>query len=115
MNFFKKTQMSLRLYMAIRKADKAHRKTGERYYVIPMTGSHGRLVVLDRKNFRLLKAKRYMNRHQYVGDLEEGCFYCTPYRDGSRQLSDEFIAHKRRQFFAWADSLKKRKNNIHDK
>ena len=48
MNIFKKIKASLRLREAVRKADKAHSENGQRYYVMPTSGTSGQLVIMDR-------------------------------------------------------------------
>lgn len=105
MNIFKKFRAMLRLNEAIRRADNAHKESGERYYVMP-SGKKGNLIIMDRANFRKLKHKKYINRTAFVGDLERECFYCTPYRNGTGQLSPEAVAIKRKQYYSWIDSLR---------
>lgn len=55
MNIFKKIKAEIVYSLAVRKADNAHSENGERYYVMP--SEDGRLVVVDRRNFRILKRK----------------------------------------------------------
>lgn len=107
MNIFRKLKASLRLREAIKQADKAHKETGERYYVMPTTGKRGQLVIMDRKNFRILKRKKYINHNAGVNELKRECFYCTPYKSGNGKLSSEIIAYKRNLYFEWVGSLKK--------
>lgn len=109
MFFITKIRAALRLREAIRMADKAHRETGNRHYVMPVVGSGGRkLIVVDRRNFRLLRQKRYIHPNTRVFDLERECFYFTPYRNGSYALSPELMALKRSQYFSWVASDKSR-------
>lgn len=107
MNIFKKIQATLRLYEAVRQADKAHRESGKRYYVMPTSGTSGQLVIMDRSNFRKLKQKHYINYNTFVRDLEIWCFYCTPYNNGTGKLSSAVMVLKRKQYYLWLDSLKK--------
>lgn len=110
MQIFKKLKAILRLREAVRKADEAHRETGERYYVMPASAD-GKLIIMDRLNFRKLKHKGYITNRAYVRDLEVECFYFTPYRDGSCALAPEVEAVKRKQYFSWyADCIRKSKN-----
>lgn len=111
MNIFKKIKASLRLREAVIMADKAHNENGQRYYVMPTSGTSGQLVVMDRNNFRKLKHKRYINSKTFVRDLEAECFYCTPYRNGAGELSDEAAALKRRQYFSWLEAISKLRKN----
>lgn len=99
MNIFQRLKASLRLWEAVRKADEAHRETGERYYVMPADGC--RLVIMDRFNFRKLKQKGYVTRKAYIRDLEVESFYFTPYRNGSCPIAPHIKKMKRRQFFRW--------------
>lgn len=108
MNILKKIKASLRLCEAVRKADKAHSENGQRYYVMPTSGVSGQLVIMDRTNFRKLKQKRYVNHNTFVSDLERECFYCTPYRNGIGELHPDVVTLKRKQYYLWIDSLKKK-------
>lgn len=109
MNIFKRFRAMLRLHEAVRQADKAHKETGERYYVMP-NGSNGKLIIMDRFNFRKLKQKGYVPYKVIVRDLVIECFYCTPYRNGDGKLPKSVIDLKRRQYISWVDSLKFQKN-----
>lgn len=106
MNIFKKIKALLRLREAVRQADKAHRENGQRYYVMPTSGTSGQLVIMDRNNFRKLKQKHYIKYETFVRDLECACFYCTPYRNGAGKLTAEVIALKKKQYFSWVNNLK---------
>ena len=110
MNIIKKLRASIRLNEAVVQADKAHEETGERYYVMP-NGKSGKLIIMDRKNFRKLKQKGYINHNTFVGDLERECFYCTTYGNGSAMLPSAVIALKRKQYFSWLDSFSNPKEN----
>lgn len=107
MNIFKRFRAALRIMEAARQADKAHKETGERYYVMP-NGNNGELIIMDRFNFRKLKQKRYMSHNVFVNDLERECFYCTPYRNGNGALPEEVITMKRRDYMEFvAGDIKK--------
>lgn len=84
---------------ATRKADKAHADDGKRYYVLP--SAEGKLLIMDRENFRILKHKHYINSSARVQDLVNECFYCTPYRNGDGALSPEQLNIKRQQYRSW--------------
>lgn len=105
MNIFRKFKASLRLREAIKMADKAHRETGHRYYVMPQHHSGGKkLVIMDRYNFRRLKMKHYIHRDARVFDLVRECFYCTGYRGGNQYLAPEDRKKKVIQYFAWVEA-----------
>lgn len=110
MNIFKRFRAVLRLKEAVRQADKAHKETGERYYVMP-NGDSGKLIIMDRSNFRKLKQKRYVSHNVFVSDLERECFYCTPYRNGNGALPTEVITMKRRQYMEFVAKNSKKKRN----
>jgi len=120
MNVFQKLKASLRLREAVKKAEDAHCKTGERYYVMPLSGSKGKLIIMDRFNFRKLKQKGYITRKAYVADLERESFYFTPYRNGSCAISPEVANQKRNQYFSWYAACinqpqNSKKNEVHNK
>ncbi len=112
MDIFRKLRASLRLFEAIRQADKAYDETGNRHYVMPTSGKSGQLIIMDRKNFRKLKHKGYITKEANIGDLEKECFYCTPYRNGEGELPAEIVSMKRKQYFKWLDSIRKRYGEI---
>lgn len=112
MNIFRRFRASLRLTEAVRQADEAHKETGERYYVMPTTGASGQLLIMDRSNFRKLKQKCYIAHEATVANLEMECFYCTPYRNGKGVLPAKIVNMKRKQYFKWLDSMKKRYGKI---
>lgn len=120
LNVFQKLKATLRLREAVKKAEEAHSKTGERFYVMPLSGSDGKLIIMDRFNFRKLKQKGYITYDAHVLDLEKECFYFTSYRNGTSCIVPEVESIKRRQYYCWyAQCIKNRKkgkcNEVHDK
>lgn len=107
MNIFSKFKAYLRLREAVKKADKAHVENGERYYVIPAIDE--KLLITDRKHFRILKQKGYIHRNRTVTDLIAFSFYFTPYKDGSNPLAPDYAAEKRKQYYRWVESCRKAK------
>jgi hypothetical protein len=107
MNIFSKFKAYLRLREAVIQADKAHAKDGARYYVIP--AANEKLLITDRKHFRILKQKGYIHRDRTVTDLIAFSFYFTPYKDGSRALSPDYAIEKREAYFRWVDNCRKTK------
>lgn len=116
MNIFQKLKATLRLREAVKKADEAHSNTGERYYVMPISGSDGKLIIMDRFNFRKLKQKGYITYSAHVLDLEKECFYFTSYRNGTCGIVPEVESFKRKQYYRWyAQCIKNRKKkNRHE-
>lgn len=107
MNIFRKLSDYTRLYYAVKKADEAHVRTGERYYVIP--GDNGKLIVMNRFEFRKLKQKGYISRKASVNDLIRESFYFTPHKNGSGCITPEYESLKREEYYAYMNSLRKAK------
>ena len=110
-NPFKQFVDYLRYREAVKKADKAHAKTGERYYVMPALVSEGspsgiKLLVMDRFNFRKLKQKGYINNRANVRDLVSECFYCTPYRNGDGYLDARGKRIKLSLYFSYCQTTR---------
>ncbi len=101
MNPFRKFKAYLRYREAVRKANEAYEKTGKRFYVVPASGKRKTLLIMDRENFRKLKQKRFITRNAYISDLENKCFYATPYRNGSGELPKWKIAVKKMLYYKW--------------
>ncbi len=112
MNVITRFFAGLRLREAVKQANAAFEKTGERHYVMPMSGNSGKLIIMDRYNFRKLKHKGYIKPNVFVRDLERECFYCTSYRNGSGRLPAHVIAFKGRQYFEWRANIKKPKRTF---
>lgn len=93
MNPIKKLRLYLAYRKAVRMADRAHAMDGERYYVYYSLDN--KLIILNRKMFKKLKLKRYIEQSSTIRCLERDCFYCTPYRNGSGQLPATYIKAKR--------------------
>jgi hypothetical protein len=103
MNIFKRLFYGLRLRKAVQLADQAHLADGERYYVVPSTEKGIKLIVLNRRNFRLLKQKHYVSRNARVITLDSECFYATPYRNGSRTPSQFELELRAQAYFSWVE------------
>lgn len=67
----------LKLKLAIRMADKAHEKTGKRYFVMP--DAKDKLIIMHRPSFRRLKHSGRISYAAKVADLKRESFYYTPY------------------------------------
>lgn len=109
MNVFRKLKSYVQLREAVKRADAAHAKTGQRYYVMPSMS--GKLLVLDRDGFRVLKKKKYISRHAKMRDVLNECFYFTPYWDGKGKLSPEGREIKEKLFYSWVDAFHKVKKD----
>lgn len=112
MNIFQKFFASLRLWQAVNVANKSHKTNGHRYYVIPISRSNGKLIIMDRQNFRLLKQKNYIPSKAIIANLEQECFYCTPYANGDGGLTKLDIDYKYKQYLAWCKMAHKERKTI---
>lgn len=91
----------LRLRAAKRMADEQHAKDGDRYYVVPNT--KGQLLVMDRKNFKKLKQKGYIDRGTTLNDIRRGAFYYTPYANGSDAMNKALQKEGAEMYYAWCN------------
>ena len=107
MNLFLKFRAALQLREAVKRANNAHAATGERFFVMPTTD--GKLLVMDRKNFRRLKFKNYVSRKVVVNNLLTESFYFTPCRGERLPMSEELRKKKVQQFFEWKELFHKMK------
>jgi len=99
MNFLKRLRARIILKRAIRLADEAYLQSPHRWYVMATTD--GKLCVLDRKNFRILKRKHYIAAGVTCFDLLRECFYFTPLRNGTGAITHEEREQKLLQYFSW--------------
>jgi hypothetical protein len=99
-NFIRHFIDYLKLRKAINTADELHAKDGDRYYVMP--GSDGKLVIMDRRNFKRLKLKHYINKNATLNDLRRECFYHTPYADGSDRMPAFVRKERAEAYYQWA-------------
>lgn len=92
--FFRKIKARVIYYNAVRLAQRCHEHNGGRYFVVATTG--GKLLVMDKKNFRGLKRKHYLPD---IGTYEftARCVYYTPNRSGV-PMGDELREKRKTQF-----------------
>lgn len=102
MKLFKKIKAFLQFREAVLKADEAHVKSGDRFYVV--NSKDGSLVIMNRKEFRKLKQKHYINRSVKIRQLEDMTVYHTPYANGYGEMSPEEIKLKRKTYIQWMTS-----------
>lgn len=93
MNIFKKFRAFLRFREAVKVADNAYQKSGQKHYVLPQVD--GKLLVMDRKNFRGLRRKGYISRNVSLSLMASHCIYSTCDARGrggveQEQLKDRF-------------------------
>lgn len=109
MNIFRRFKNYLQLREAVRQADKAHAENGDRYYVMP--SKDGKLIIMDRKNFRKLKQKGYISRKANVNDLVSESFYFTSYANGGGYLPEPYRVAKVKSYFSWCEAIHKLKKD----
>lgn len=93
---FKRVRCWMRYAEAVSQADAAHISDGDRYYVVPFNHG-GRLMVVNRHNFRLLKRKGYISTKKSMQDVQHGAFYYTANRAGVGM--DEATKKEREQLY----------------
>ena len=103
MKLYRRFKAYLALRDAINRADNAHLDGGGRYYVLGT--ADGKLIVTDKKNFRGLKRKGYIDRNATTQDALDECFYFTPFKDGHGAINDTIMRNKRQQYLAWCDAI----------
>lgn len=89
--FFRRLKRKIVYYNAVRLANKCHAKNGYRYFVVPTT--KGKLIVMDKKNFRILKRKHYLSdvpTHM----LADRCIYHTANRKGECMTEKSRVCKK---------------------
>lgn len=101
MNIFKKFKAYLRFREAVKKADEAHLINGQRYYVLPT--EDGKLVIMDRKNFRGLRRKGYLSSSVSIAILANSCIYCTPDPRGKGGVPEELLKEKFNDYIEFLD------------
>lgn len=109
MNLFVKFKAALRLREAINRAEQAHLRSGQRYYVLPAGGNDGKLIIMDRDNFRKLRQKKYIAGHPRMFNLMQEAFYFTADRAGRGGLSEPERRARTIAYFNWVESSRKRR------
>ena len=94
----------LRYLRAVELADAAHEKDHDRYYVMPTMD--GKLMVMDRKNFRQLKQKGYIHKDARMHNAIAECFYFTPKIGEMEPISTQVRKQKYSEYKAWCKAMK---------
>lgn len=113
MNIFVSIYAWLQYREAVRRADKAHAECGNRYYVMPNAGGKIKLIVTDRKNFRQMRLKHYIDSSVKMDDVTMKCFYFTPDRQEKNAIDDFMRDIKLRMYYEWYE--KRRARDIRDR
>ena len=112
MNIFRKFFAMLQLREAVKKANNAYEANNHRYFVMPTADLSGKLVVLDRNNFRILKRKGYIDKNTYVRDLINECFYYTPLANGNDPIPEYGANVKAQSFLNWKHAVRQKKKQL---
>lgn len=86
---------------AVQMANRAHEKTGARYFVMPNISTKILLIVTDRKNFRGLRAKHYIDSSMRMEDVFKRCFYFTPRGDEEGLITEDELKKKQIEYQLW--------------
>lgn len=95
MNIFSKLKFTVTLIRATKMADEEHKENGDTYYVVPMIDK--RLMVINRRDFKILKRKNYIPKQATLSDLKRECFYAT-------DIPESKVKEKKKQFMKWITS-----------
>lgn len=109
MNIFQSLRAMLIYRKAVRMANEKHRETGRRYFVMPNVDTKIFLIVTDRKNFRRIRQKRYIDASMKLEDVFKKCFYYTPQANGEgRNITEEELKAKQVAYQLWYQERLKR-------
>lgn len=108
MNIFSSFYAWLIYREAVSRADRAHSKNGNRYYVMPNASGRVKLIVTDRKNFRQLRMKHYIDSNVKMDDVTMKCFYYTPDRREKNAIDDFLRDVKLHMYYEWYERRKRR-------
>lgn len=84
---------------AVYRAEKAHKITGDRYFVIPDSGR--KLIILNRREFRHSRRAHLIDNTKRIADLMKTSFYFTATKDEKTILRPVDIQAKREMFYKW--------------
>lgn len=100
MNIFRPIIGYIRLKLAIHKAEEAHARNGQRFYVIPAQNKK-QLVITDRRNFRIMRMKKYFHRDMIMRDVDDACIYYTAHRNEESPMSRSERKRRALGFYRW--------------
>lgn len=112
MKIIRKFIASFQLREAVKQADKAYQENNHRYFVMPSSGLNGKLIVLDRNNFRELKCKGYIDEGVSVRDLIRESFYYTPNANSRDALPEYGVKVKAELFFNWKETIRLKRKHL---
>lgn len=101
MKFWKKILAQVKYDRAVKMANKAYEETGHMHFVIPNRNGKIVLVVMDRKNFRSIRDKGYIDKNARMLHLYATCVYHTPNAKGENGMTADAISWRKRKFISW--------------
>lgn len=105
MNVFKKFKAYLRFREAVKQADEAYQKYNHRFYVLP--DHKGNLIIMDRRNFRIMRRKHYISRLASVPELSFRSVYHTPDAKGEGGVAVEEHKTKFKEYISYLRQIEK--------
>ena len=107
MRVFRRLAAMVQYEKAVEKAETALMMTGQRQYVVcGMDGEKRKLVIMDRRNFRMLRMKHYIRQGMDVKALKEKCVYCTGYANGSGVMTVASRRNGKKRALKWMSERK---------
>lgn len=107
---FKRLIDTHRFNRAVKKANEAFMRTGERQYILLQTD--GELVVMDKKFFKAAKKEGRIPRDTNIFTLERECLYHTPYNNGTGALKPEAIKKRLERYLRWKKADREHQKQI---
>jgi hypothetical protein len=107
---FKRLIDTHRFNRAVKKANEAFMRTGERQYILLQTD--GELVVMDKKFFKAAKKEGRIPRDTNIFTLERECLYHTPYNNGTGAITPERIKKKLDLYLRWKKADREHKKLV---
>ena len=90
----------IRLKIAVYKAEEAHARLGQRFYVIPSV-SKKQLVITDRRNFRIMRMKKYFHRDMIMRNVDDACIYYTAHRNEESPMQRSERKRRALGYYRW--------------
>lgn len=95
-------------------ANAAHSKDGSRYYVLPCVSPKVFLIVADRKNFRMLQRKHYIDNRWAYSDAINRAFYYTADKSGNGAPTEEILKFRQVAYQFWFQTRLQEKRSQKD-
>ena len=100
MNKFQSHRARLIYRWAVIRAQKAHKETGGRYFVIPVRHPSKFLMVVRREDLGLLHKKKWIDFSK-IKEAYEKSFYFTAGRDGKGEILDKQLPLRQYVYQIW--------------